>query len=204
MKQYFIGAGLVITGIILALFSQEAHFYTFFSIGLFLIFLEVYKEIVHKKLFTRWTHAEYVVFWVVLLAVSIIIDSIGIRLGYWYYPSYSTLADNVAKFIFEWCVALMYVTLSFCIGAAILKKHKVRTWLAYVGALVVFVVPIGLITEYLNHAASSWIITGMPFSDYAIEGYFIVFQTIGYWIMALIPWVIYKFVIWMHANKKIS
>ncbi len=200
MKHYFIGACVVIIGMILAIFFKESHFYTFFSVGLFIIFLEIYKHLVHKTLFARWSPTEHAVFWVVLLVASILIDILGLRLGYWHYPNYVTTLDTIVKFIFEWCIALMYVTLSFFIGVAIFRKHKVRTWLAYVGSLVIFVVPMGLVTEFFNHSGQSWVITSMPFSDYAIHGYYVVFQTLGYWIMALIPWIIYKVV--THFQKR--
>lgn len=199
MKNYFIGAGITSIGIILGVFFKEAHFYTFFSIGLFMIFLEIYKHIVHKKLFTRWTIWEHVAFWGMLLVASVIIDILGIRLNYWYYPDYVTTFDTLLKFTFEWCIALMYITLAFLIGVAILKKHKVQPVLAYAGSLVMFVIPMGFITEFFNHIAPSWIVIGTPFSQYSINGYFIVFQTLGYWVMALIPWIIYKTVITLRS-----
>lgn len=147
---------------------------------------------------------EHVAFWAALLVASILIDVVGIRLGYWYYPDYVTTFDTLLKFIFEWCIALMYVTLAFLIGVAILKKHKVRTWLAYVGSLFLFVIPVGFITEFFNHISPSWVVIQMPFSNYAIDGYFLVFQTLGYWLMALIPWIIYLLVVkvWSMFIKK--
>jgi hypothetical protein len=201
MKNYLIGSGITLIGIVLAIFLKEPHFYTFFSIGLFIIFLEIYKKIVHKKLFMQWTFWEHVLFWGLLLLVSIIIDRLGISLGYWYYPDYVTTWDTFIKFIFEWCIALMYVTLAFLIGAAILKKHKVVPWLAYLFSLVLIVIPVGIVTEFFNHKAMSWVVVSMPFSNHSVYGYYIVFQTIGYWLMALIPWLVYKAVILI--DKKI-
>jgi hypothetical protein len=194
MKHYFLGSFVLIIGIILAVFFKEAHFYTFFSVGLFLIFLEIYKHIVHHTLFKKWSLWEHVAFWGALLVVSIVIDILGIRLGYWHYPNYVTTMDTIVKFTFEWCIALMYVTLGFFIGVAIFQKHHVRKWLAYFGSLIIIVIPLGLITEFFNHSASSWVVTSMPFSDYSIHGYYVIFQTLGYWLMALIPWIIYMII----------
>jgi hypothetical protein len=201
MKNYLIGSVTTLIGIVLAIFLKEPHFYTFFSIGLFIIFLEIYKKIVHKKLFMQWTFWEHVLFWGLLLLMSIIIDRLGISLGYWYYPEYLTTWDTLVKFVFEWCIALMYVTLAFLIGVAILKKHKIVSWLAYLISLVAVIIPLGVVTEFLNHKAMSWVIVSMPFSQYSIGGYYFIFQTIGYWLMALIPWFVYLIVVLI--DKKI-
>lgn len=195
MLSYIIGGLFTAVGIILAVVFHEPHFYTFFSIGLFVLFLEIYKSIVHKSLFSRWSFYKYVTFWVLLLIISILIDIIGMYLGYWEYPFYVTSWDEIIKYIFEWCIAQMYITLSFFIGLAILRRHHVSRVSSIILSLILFVLPIGLITEYFNHMAVSWLVLDMPVSNYSIGGYFIVFQTIGYWIMALIPWAIYKLVI---------
>ena len=194
MMNYFIGGGLTLFGIFLALVLRQPHFYAVFSVGVFIIFLEVYKSIVHKKLFSRWDKRHYVLFWATLFIVGIGIDLLGTRLGYWQYPSYTSSFDEVIKYIFEWSIALMYVTLSFFIGLALFKKHKVSLWIAIPLSLIIFVIPIGLITEFLNHIALSWVVLKTPITDFSIAGYFIVFQTVGYWVMALIPWGIYELI----------
>jgi uncharacterized membrane protein len=66
---------------------------------------------------------------------------------------------------------------------------------------VAVIIPLGVVTEFLNHKAMSWVIVSMPFSQYSIGGYYFIFQTIGYWLMALIPWFVYLIVVLI--DKKI-
>lgn len=173
---------------------HEPHFYTPFSVGLFLIFLEVYKSVAHHELFSKWPRNKYVIFWMVVLVVSILIDIIGMKLGYWHYPGYSGSLDEIVKYIFEWCIALMYHTVAFVVGIEIFTRHGFSKIVSGILSLALFVFPIGMFTEYTNHLADSWVVTSMPFTNAQIGGYFIIFQTIGYWLMALIPWVIYVIV----------
>ena len=192
--NYLFGGTMTIVGIILAAFFHIPHFYAFFSLGLFIVFLELYKSIVHRRFFARWSPWKFVVFWVLLLLASIAIDILGMRLGYWHYPFYMRFYDQSIKYLFEWCVSLMYVTLGFFIGTAIFKKHHVHPFVAGLLSLVAVVIPLGFITEYFNHMVSSWVILSMPITSYSVDGYFLVFQTIGYWIIALVPWLIYELV----------
>jgi multidrug transporter EmrE-like cation transporter len=51
---------------------------------------------------------------------------------------------------------------------------------------------VGLFTEALNMQVQSWVVLSMPVSDYQIGGFYVIFQTLGYWLMALIPYLLYR------------
>lgn len=186
-----IGIIFLLFGIYLSVFQKEPHFYTFFSIGLFLIFWPIYNHISKKQLFNKWGAKQYLIFFIGLLIISIIIDKIGLALGYWTYQ-YTTFFDEVIKYVFEWVVPFLYIFLFFIIGIELFKKAKLNTSLSFALSLFIFVIFIGLFTEYINHFSDSWIILKMPFTSYQIKGFFITFQTIGYWLMAIITFTAYK------------
>jgi hypothetical protein len=82
--------------------------------------------------------------------------------------------------------------LTLIIGITIFKK-KFNQKISTILSLLIFVTLIGLFTEYINHFSNSWIILKMPLTSYHIGKYFLIFQTIGYWSMALITLLTYKF-----------
>ncbi|MBU4070296.1 MAG: hypothetical protein KJ646_04905 [Nanoarchaeota archaeon] len=188
---YFIGILFLMFGIYLSVFQKEPHFYTFFSIGLTIILFQIYNSISKKKLFNKWKIKQYILFGVLLIIVSIIIDRMGLFLGYWG-DQYETLFDEILKYVFEWGIALLYVALTFIIGINIFEK-KFSKNTSSILSLLTFVILIGLFTEYINNFSNSWTIIKMPFINYKIGEFFVVFQTIGYWLMAIIPLIIYKF-----------
>ena len=188
---YFIGILFLIFGIYLSVFQKEPHFYTFFSIGLTLIAFQFYNSISKKKLFNKWKIKQYILFGVLLIIISIVIDRMGLFFGYWG-DQYETLFDEILKYVFEWGVALSYVALTFVIGINLFEK-KFSQKTSSILSLLIFVTLIGLFTEYINHFSNSWTIIKMPFTNYKIGEFFVVFQTIGYWLMAIIPLIIYKF-----------
>jgi hypothetical protein len=53
------------------------------------------------------------------------------------------------------------------------------------------VTPVGFLTESLNLHVESWKVLTMPLSNMKIGDFFVVFQTLGYWLMALIPYMLY-------------
>lgn len=167
-----------------------ASFYTLFSIGMSLILTIIYRRVANKKLFLSWRHGHVIMFWLLLLLVSILIDRIGMQIGYWEYPHYGE-TDQARKYLFEWAAALFYHLLAFLIGVHVFRKLGAETVWAAGLSLVIFVTIIGLITESLNIQVYSWKITKMPFSNYRIGEYFLVFQTLGYWLMAIIPYALF-------------
>lgn len=189
---YIIAGLFFLLGIILAFF-HEPHFYTFFSIGAFIILLHLYNKIANKKLFYYWRLKHFIIFYISLIAISIVIDYIGLSLGYWIYPHFQSVFDNILKYSFEWVIALLYHALILLIGVEIFKQ-KLGKIGALLLSLIIFIIPAGFLSEYLNLAARSWQVVGMPLTDYEICGFFIIFQTLGYWLMAFIPYALYKVV----------
>jgi hypothetical protein len=167
-----------------------ASFYTLFSIGMSLTLCGVYHAFADKNLFSGWSPAQIVAFWMLMLAISVVIDSIGMHVGYWHYPHYGK-SDQVRKYIFEWVVALFYHFVALVVGIELFKKRGMDYRLSLTLSLFIFVTAVGFLTESLNLKVRSWQVLSMPISDIRIGGYFIVFQTIGYWLMALIPYVLY-------------
>lgn len=187
---FVIGIVLVLFGIYLSVFKKEPHFYTFFSIGMLVLLIVIYNFISKRKIFDKWKIKQCVFFFVVLVISCIIIDKIGMHLGYWRY-NYSTLFDEILKYLFEWATPLIYFMVVLIIGLKIFEK-KVPYWFAFLLSLIIFVIPLGLFTEWINLFSDSWIVLSMPFSNFKIGNFFIVFQIIGYPLMAIIPFIIYK------------
>jgi hypothetical protein len=188
-----VGLIFLLNSIYQAIILKEPHFYSLFSVGIFIIFYLVYNHISEKNLFEKWSLKGIIVFAILLLGASILFDNIGLKLGYWIYPHYG-LVDNFRKYIFEWAIALFYHTLTLMIGYEIFKKIGMKKTTSFILSLIIFVTIIGLITEFLNIQMYSWKVLSMPITNYKIGNFFIVFQTIGYWLMAIIPYIIYYLV----------
>jgi len=188
--SYIAGSLFFLTGIYLSVYKKEPHFYTLFSIGALIIFVNIYNSITKKDLFKN--KKELLFFSVILLMECIIIDNIGMYLGYWGYQ-YSGFFDNFLKYVFEWAVPLVYSMVLLMIGKEIFNK-KFKKNLSFILSLLIFITLFGLFTEYINLFSDSWIILNMPITNYKIGGFFIIFQTIGYWLIALIPWITYKII----------
>ena len=190
--NYILGIIFLLIGVYLSIFQKEPHFYTFFSVGAFLILFQYQKSNFKKPLFKNWKTKQYLLFGVLIIITSIVIDQIGLSLGYWEYQ-YETLFDEILKYVFEWGVALVYFMLILVIGKNIFEK-KFSKNTSLILSLLIFVTLAGLFTEYVNHFSNSWMILKMPLINYKIGGFFVFFQTIGYWLMAIIPFIIYKFI----------
>jgi len=189
---YLLGTIFLLVGIYLSVFQTEPHFYTFFSVGLFLIFLQIYNSLSEKKLFHKWGEEKYVVFIILILGFSVLADRIGLFLGFWEYQ-YISQFDEIIKYIFEWGFALLYITLSFMIGTKLFEKI-VNKKIAWIFSILTAVILIGIFTEFINIFPYSWRILAMPFTNVQVWEFFVIHQTIGYMIMAIIPFAIYKFV----------
>ena len=191
-NYYLITVASIFLGIFLSIVFSEGHFYSFFSLGVFMLLLKVYNKMSKEKLFYYWRFKNFLIFYIVLVASSIIIDRAGMSLNYWAYPQFDSVFDEILKYVFEWGFALSYLGLSLAIGTLFFVKRGFGKSVAFVLSLVVFVGVVGLITEYVNIFSFSWRVFSMPFSNYKIGEFFVVFQTIGYWLMAVIPVIIYK------------
>ncbi|MGC9311720.1 MAG: hypothetical protein ACP5IA_03435 [Sediminispirochaetaceae bacterium] len=193
-------AGLFILGgfsLAVALYQnfvlERPYFYALFSLGMFLVLLSLYNRISREMLFAGWTFMDAVVFTIFLLLTCLIIDNIGMRLGYWEYPHYGP-ADDVRKYFLEWGIALLYHMVSLQVGAKLFQKFFPRESAAVLFSLLFIVTPVGFLTESLNLQVYSWRVISMPFSNLKIGDFFLIFQTIGYWLMALIPYTLYLIV----------
>lgn len=189
--RYSIGILFLLFGIFLSIIQKEPHFYTFFSVGAFIILLEIYNSISEEKLFKGWKQKNFFIFFILLFVIFIIIDKLGIFLGYWTYQ-YTTILDEILKYVFEWVVAHLYIMLGFMIGIVFFQKKGCSFSKSVILSLVTFSTLIGLFTEYINSFSNSWEVLSMPITNYKIGNFFIIFQTIGYWLMAIIPFTIYK------------
>ena len=187
---YLIGGILVLLGMYLSIFQKEPHFYTFFSLGFLIIFYNIYQSIKKEKLFRN--KKEFLLFSVILLVECILIDQVGMYLGYWTYQ-YTSFFDNLIKYIFEWAIPFVYSMLLLMTGKEIFKK-KFNERTSFVLSLLIFITLFGLFTEYINLFSDSWIVLDMPISNYKVGEFFVVFQTIGYWLISFIPWITYKMV----------
>jgi len=190
---------LIITGISLILISlyqsiilKQAHYYSLFSIGMLIILLPIYSIISKKDLFKKKDFKKIIIFSTLLTISSIIIDKIGMYLNYWIYPSYTTILDEILKYSFEWAVPFAYIMLAFLIGIEIYQKLGLNKKQSFILSLLTFVILIGFITDTSNLPVYSWKIINMPLTNYQIGPYFIMFSTVGYWIMTLITLILYK------------
>ena len=167
-----------------------ASFYALFSIGMSLLLTIIYRKSAKARLFESWKAVHVFIFWFLLLLVSILVDHIGMRAGFWEYPHYEQ-TDQARKYLFEWAAALFYHLLALLIGIHAFRRLGAEPGWAATLSLFIFVTAIGFITESLNIQVYSWRVTKMPFTNYQIGEYFVVFQTIGYWLMAIIPYILF-------------
>jgi hypothetical protein len=162
-----------------------------------------YNALAEKRLFADWHPRAVAAFCILMVFTSILVDLAGIGAGYWIYPHYGK-SDQVRKYIFEWGVALFYHFLALQIGVEILRRVGIRGLSGLLLSLLLFVTLIGFITESLNLKVYSWKVLAMPLSDYRVGDYFVVFQTVGYWLMAAIPYVIYRWTEAVFVHQRIG
>ena len=183
LLTYLIGIILLLIGIYMSIFLRNPHFYTPFSIGLFIITLNIYNSIAKKPLFNKWKAKQYTLFSIMLIIACIIVDQIGIYLNFWNYPSYSTLTDEIIKIIFEYAVPFMYFMLILLIGTILIIKLRVEKHISFVLSLLILIPLTLFATEYINSFSNSWQVIGIPK---------LIWFSIGSWLMAIIPLIIYK------------
>ncbi len=188
--KHLTGPVCLVISVVQTFIFKQPHFYTLFSIGFYLIFLDLYEIITRRNFFHEWGKREKFLYYVVLFAASIFTDFCGMKLGYWIYPHYSN-DDTFLKYVFEWTIALSYHLVSLMVGIEFFKRLKLSESVSFFLSLFVIVTIVGFITETFNVCVYSWKVISMPFSNLMIGPYFLVFQTIGYWLMAIIPWLIY-------------
>jgi hypothetical protein len=187
-------AGIVCTAVsIYQLYVLEhAHFYALFSLGTTLLLSAAYSAFSGRHVFHGWGWKRVALYFVLLLVLSVIIDRIGMAAGFWEYPHYDG-RDNVRKYIFEWTIALFYHYVALLIGIELIMRAGAEYHTALIVSLLLVVTIVGFVTESLNLQVYSWRVTSMPITNIRIGNYFLVFQTIGYWLMALIPYWLFSF-----------
>ena len=192
-KSVFLSTGAICTALSLyqLVVLELAHFYAMFSVGTTILLSLIYRQIARRRVFGGWSVRRIIAFFVLLLCGSIVIDRIGLHIGYWEYPHYGS-DDTVRKYIFEWTIALFYHHLALLIGMEVFTRLKLDRRVSILLSMLIFVTLIGFITESLNIRVYSWRVRRMPISNARIGDYFLVFQTVGYWLMAAIPFGLYE------------
>lgn len=183
MLPLFLGILFLFYGIYMSVFLKNPHFYSFFSIGLSILTL-IICNLQGQKLFNKWSFKKHIFFWFLLFFISIIIDQAGIYLGYWSYPYYNSLFDEIQKLVFEYVVSFIYFMNIFLIGVNLFKKINVNEKIPYLLSLLTFSPLSLLLTEYINSFSNSWIFN-IP------TLYWYIF---GSWLLAIIPFIVYNFV----------
>jgi hypothetical protein len=169
---------------------RRPDFYTLFSVGMTLLLLGLHDAVAPERLFAGWSVKTWAIYGSALLLFCVIIDRTGMALGFWHYPHYDG-SDEIRKYVFEWGVALLYHLAAYRAGVAALRRVGVALSAAAVLSMGVGVTLVGLLTEWLNLFVLSWEVLHMPITDARIGPFFLVFQTIGYWLMVIFPYGIY-------------
>ena len=183
------------------IFLDLPYFYALFSLGMFVILLALYNAFAATSLFENWRGRDILIFSIILLISCVGIDHLGMYLGYWEYPHYDS-SDDFRKYLLEWAVALLYHMVSLLIGIELFQKAKLHQTSAFFLSMLIVVTPVGFLTETLNLNVSSWRVLRMPFSNIKIGDFFLIFQTIGYWLMALIPYGIYLLIDYIVKKRR--
>lgn len=185
------------------IFLDLPYFYALFSLGMFVILLALYNAVAAASLFANWRGRDILFFSLILLASCVVIDHLGMFLGYWEYPHYDN-SDDLRKYLLEWAVALLYHMVSLLIGIELFQKVRLHQTSAFFLSMLIVVTPVGFLTEALNLNVYSWRVLRMPFTNLKIGDYFVVFQTVGYWLMALIPYGLYLLVNYIVKKRKLA
>jgi len=183
------------------IFLDLPYFYALFSLGMFVILLALYNAFAATSLFENWRGRDILIFSLILLISCVGIDHLGMYLGYWEYPHYDS-SDDLRKYLLEWAVALLYHMISLLIGIELFQKAKLHQTSAFFLSILIVVTPVGFLTETLNLNVYSWRVLRMPFSNFKIGDFFLIFQTLGYWLMALIPYGLYLLIDYIVKKRR--
>jgi len=183
------------------IFLDLPYFYALFSLGMFVILMALYNAFAATSLFENWRGRDILFFSIILLISCVGIDNLGMYLGYWEYPHYDS-SDDLRKYFLEWAVALLYHMVSLLIGIELFQKAKLHQTSAFFLSMLIVVTPVGFLTETLNLNVYSWRVLRMPFSNFKIGDFFLIFQTLGYWLMALIPYGLYLLIDYIVKKRR--
>lgn len=189
---YISGITLILLGIILAIIFQSKYFYAILSIGILITFWKIYNSTSEKKLFHNFKTKHHLIFWADLIITSIIIDFIGTKLGYWK-GSFMGI-EGILKYPPEWVIPMVSTMIIFLIFKKIFQQKGINKYLSAIISLTIFITIFGIGIEYLNSFGQAWIIQSMPITNIKVGNFYLIFQTIGFWIIALIPFIEYKLI----------
>lgn len=187
--EYTLGFLLMIIGVLMSVIGKNKYFYMIFSLGFLILTWKTYNKISRKKFFKNFKPKHQIFFWTLLIIASILADYLGTILGYWE-GAFFTSFELTIKYIFQWAIPFTGIMFFILIGKKILEKQFSKPF-AFILAVLIFGTTIGFTMEYLNQFAHSWTILEMPITNQRIGNFFLFFQTIGYWIMGIIPYTIY-------------
>lgn len=204
MKRTGLYMGLGVFAFLLSLVQlfvlKQGHYFTLFSVGLFVIFYVLHRTN-YGNPFKGWKWQQYLFYSLILLLGSLIIDVLGMHLGYWFYPYYTTVFDDIIKYVFEWVLPLTYMLLGYLLGKQFLVNKGMKNKTAGILSFLLGGFLLGLFTEAFNVFVYSWRVISMPLSNAMIGPFFIVFQTIGYWLMVLVPLVCFWIINWVYKKE---
>lgn len=182
--ELLIGLFLFLFGIYSSVVFNNPHFYTPFSIGSLLISLGLYRSFFKRAFFEGWNFRAYLVFWILLCLACLVVDRIGLILNYWHYPYYSGLFDEVIKITLEYAVPLTSFAVFVSLMSGVLNRIRLNIIISFLFSIVLVSSLILIFTEYINSFSDSWVVT-IPL---------VVWFTVGAWLMALIPFIIYRLI----------
>lgn len=186
------GVFFFVLGVIRSVVYSDPHFYSYLSIGLVILSFLAYIYYTGSNPFESWSYKEFISYSLLLLLFAFITDYLGVNVfGFWEYPFYDSLLNWSVQKTLEFALPLVYIQLFFMLGCRFFEKRGVNEYMAIVLSLLTFSIATGVLTEFVNSYADSWRILSMPISNAEIAGFSVVFTTIGYWIMALVPYAFY-------------
>jgi hypothetical protein len=184
------GAALLLIGVLMALIGQEPHFYAPFSVGLALLGWYILRIKLQVKIFQEWRWPHFALFFICLLVFATIADHFGVSRGWWAYPSYHTFFDWTVQKVFEFAAPMLYLFFFLKIGEQLWQKYASRP-AALAASAITIVLPLAIITQLLDSAAHSWVVLHMPVTSAHIGSVSIIFTTLGYWILAFVPYALH-------------
>ncbi len=176
----------------MAIKFQNKYFYSVFSLGILIVSWKIYNSISEKPLFHKFKTKHHLIFWIDIIIISIIIDYIGTKIGYWKVSFVGM--EGIIKYFPHWAIPMVSLMIIFLIFKKVLEKKKTNKIISPIISLTIPITILGIVSEYLNFFGNAWLIQSMPITDIKIGPYYLIFQTIGFWILTLIPYIEYKLI----------
>lgn len=149
------GAACTVVSLYQLLVLGLARFYAMFSIGTTLVFTVVYSLVSQRRVFDGWGIRRVMLFFLLLLGSSVLIDRTGMQIGYWEYPHYDA-DDTVRKYLLEWMIALFYHFIALALGIELFTRRGMDHRLSFVMSLLVVVTAVGFVTELIEPPRIRW------------------------------------------------